>query len=242
MSRSSSRTRSDQGKVRLVIGCLLVSLAAPLVVLIAIAGLKFGVWDIDVAYDQLTWTVGLWLGGAGGIAALIAAIVGLMSPRRAGPFALVTVVAAVLTIGLYWREAQSAGDARPVSTTGGELGDVSTDPADPPAFSARVLALREADGADPLRPGGTGCAVQALPRQVAPGVAGYGLQEAGFTVYGFGVARADGSQTSFWFDRTHDAVIRIRPGRTDVRVAARDMAHDNARACRLALRIVENLQ
>ena len=77
---------------------------------------------------------------------------------------------------------------------------------------------------------------------VAPGVAGYALKEAGFEVAGIGVGRADGSHDSFWFGFTHDAVVRIRPGRTDVRVTARDDRDDGGEACRLATKIVEVLQ
>ncbi|HEX8471556.1 MAG TPA: DUF1499 domain-containing protein, partial [Brevundimonas sp.] len=71
--------------------------------------------------------------------------------------------------------------------------------------------------------------------------AGYGLQSAGFDVRGLGVGRADGGWTSFWFDRTYDGVVRIRPGRTDVRVTARDLSHDRGQACRLARKIVTDM-
>ena len=78
-------------------------------------------------------------------------------------------------------------------------------------------------------------------KQVAPQVAGWALQEAGFTVLGSGVARADGERDGFWFGFGHDAVIRIRPGRTDIRVAARDDRPHAGEACRLATRISELL-
>ena len=74
--------------------------------------------------------------------------------------------------------------------------------------------------------------------QVAPASAVWALQEAGFSVQGrVNVGRAAGSHRGFWFGTVHDAVIRIRPGRTDVRVAARDDRAHGGEACRLATRI-----
>ena len=88
-------------------------------------------------------------------------------------------------------------------------------------------------------PGGAGAAATG---QSAPGAAGYALREAGFTIRDLGVNRGSGVYTSPWFDRTYDAAIRIRPGRTDVRVAPRDGAHDHGTSCRLATRILSELQ
>jgi hypothetical protein len=84
----------------------------------------------------------------------------------------------------------------------------------------------------------------ALPvmRQIAPASAIQALEQAGFTLRGAGVARADGSREGFWFGVDHDAVIRIRPGRTDIRVAARDHRPHGGEACRMASRISEALR
>ena len=70
----------------------------------------------------------------------------------------------------------------------------------------------------------------------------WALEQAGFRAHGAGVQRADGTHTGFWFGVTHDAVIRIRPGRTDIRVAARDPLPHGGEACRLATRISEALR
>ena len=59
---------------------------------------------------------------------------------------------------------------------------------------------------------------------------------------GFGVGRADGTRQGFWFGFTYDATIRIRPGRTDVRVAAREGRPDGEEACRLTKLIISKLQ
>jgi len=79
-------------------------------------------------------------------------------------------------------------------------------------------------------------------RQIAPTAAIYALEQAGFTLRGAGVGRADGSRKGFWFGVDHDAVIRIRPGRTDIRVAARDHRPHGGEACRMATAISETLR
>jgi hypothetical protein len=78
--------------------------------------------------------------------------------------------------------------------------------------------------------------------QIAPTAAIYALEQAGFTLRGAGVGRADGSREGFWFGFDHDAVIRIRPGRTDIRVAARDHRAHGGEACRMATAISEAMR
>src|SRR5690606_33657780 len=90
--------------------------------------------------------------------------------------------------------------------------------------------------------GEAACAVEAYPSQSAPGAAGYALREAGFTIGSLGVGRAVGTKSGVWFGSQWDAVVRIRPGRSDIRVAARDPAQDRGEACRLAQRIAEGLK
>ena len=69
-----------------------------------------------------------------------------------------------------------------------------------------------------------------------------GYKLAGFDVLGSGVGRADGVRTGFWFGFQYDAVVRIRPGRTDVRVTAREDRPDGGEACRLAQAILAEIQ
>ena len=68
------------------------------------------------------------------------------------------------------------------------------------------------------------------------------LEAAGFTVRGAAPFRADGAREGFWFGLTYDAAIRIRPGRTDVRVAQREGVKVGDEACRLARAITSGLQ
>ncbi|MNY64682.1 hypothetical protein D3C86_2018270 [compost metagenome] len=54
--------------------------------------------------------------------------------------------------------------------------------------------------------------------------------------------RADGAREGFWFGLTYDAAIRIRPGRTDVRVAQREGVRVGDESCRLARAITDGLK
>ena len=66
--------------------------------------------------------------------------------------------------------------------------------------------------------------------------------------FGFPVVRAttfevEGVHEGAWFGFAHDAVVRIRPGRTDIRVAARDRTRpDGGAACRLAGKLADALE
>ena len=231
-------SRDDATRDRLAVkraaACLAVALAAPLLVFIAALGIRFGAFDMDFGLGVLTLKAAWFLAWAGGVAAVLAVVVALREPRAAGPVAAAALLAAGGTLGLFLlhfaRVDPSAGF------------DVSTNPADPPGYSDLMAARRDAAGADAPAAGEGGCAVAAVPNQVAPGVAAYGLQANGFDVLGYGVGRADGSRSGFWFGRTHDAVVRIRPDRTDVRVTARQGRYDNGEACRLTRAIVAALQ
>lgn len=205
---------------------------APLLMVIAVAGVKTGLLDTATGFDLLTMRLGRVLAFAGLAAALVAVPVAFRA-RRGHVFAGLAVVISMATVaGLMVQERRFRIESPD---------DVTTDPSEPPAFSRLVLAQRAAAGALPLRaqpcPG-----LEPVPTQVAPETASAALQSAGFTVFGSGAFRADGVHEGFWFGFTHDAAIRIRPGRTDVRVAARDARPGGDQACRLALRITEALQ
>lgn len=233
-----SSTPASPVASRLTTAGLILTLLSPLTVFVAVVGLKAGLWPMGMAYDTLTMTVGLWLAGLGVLGAVIAIVGGAIGFRRFGLIALVAVVVSALTVSLFVRE-MAVSSASPQSARG-----ASTDLADPLGFSNAIMAERRADNADALASGAgsDGCAITRLPTQVAPGVAGFALREAGFTIRDLGVNRGSGVYVSPVFDRTYDAVIRIRPGRTDVRVEPRDGDHDRGTSCRLAARILEELQ
>ncbi len=210
----------------------LLVLAAPLLVFVAAMGTRFGGWSFETGHDLLAMRVGVALAAVG----VIAAVVLLVSAfRRRAPFWLAAfgLLVSVATVGLYAVQTSRAAAAPPT--------DVSTDLTEIPGFGT-LDSQRGERG--PLRTVGVEACPGALPAmtQVPPEFAVYALQQAGFSQQGrVNVGRAAGTHTGFWFGSVHDAVIRIRPGRTDVRVAARHGRNDGE-ACRLATRISATLR
>ena len=211
----------------------LLSVAAPLLVLVAALGTRVGAWPVEVGYDLLTLRAGWYLACLGMVAALGGLVLSLGQFRKLGLLALSAVVVAGATLGGFiWQKSRQGV---------GPVENVSTDLAEVPGFG---------DLGDQRRGRGPGAAVGvdacpgALPvmRQVAPTAAIYALEQAGFTLRGAGVGRADGSREGFWFGFYEDAVIRIRPGRTDIRVAARAHRPHGGEACRLVTEISETLR
>lgn len=232
--------RQGDGTVRLARLMPGLALLAPLVVMVAAMGTHLGLWDWRIGWSLLTWKVGLGLAGLGLAAAAVAVFCAVKRPKGAGLAALVAVLAAGGTAGVYgwaWSNGNAPGAA-------GGFGDVTTDPQEPPVFGRTLSQRRAAAGAPGLTAAGqfSGCDLQFVTTQVAPEVAAWALDQAGFTVLGSGVGRADGTKTGFWFGFQYDAVVRIRPGRTDVRVAAREDRPDGGEACRLAGAILSELQ
>lgn len=214
-----------------VLGLAVLALAAPLLVLLSIVGVRSGLLSLEIGYDLLTMQVGWWLAMAGAGAAVLAVLLSLRNLRDLGPLALAAVIAGGGTLGVYvWQKQKFAT---------GPTENVSTDLVEVPGFGT----LRPDDMGQGPTVGIEACP-GALPvmTQVAPESAAWALQEVGMGLGGAGVARADGSRVSIWFGFRYDALIRIRPGRTDIRVAAREGRPHGGEACRLVTRISSLLQ
>lgn len=232
--------RQGDGTVRLARRAAVVALLAPLLVMVAAMGTHLDLWDWRIGWSLLTWKVGLGLAGVGLAAAVAAVFSAVKRPKGAGLAAVLAVLAAGGTAGVYgW--AWTSGNAPGAE---GGFGDVTSDPEEPPVFGRTLSQRRAAAGAPGLTPAGqfSGCALQFVSSQAAPEVAAWALDQAGFDVLGSGVGRADGVRTGFWFGFQYDAVVRIRPGRTDVRVTAREDRPDGGEACRLAQAILDEVQ
>ncbi len=211
----------------------LLSVAAPVLVLVAALGTRVGAWPVEVGYDLLTMRAGWFLAFFGAAAALAALVLSLGQFRKLGLMALAAVLVAGATLGGFiWQKARFSA---------GAVENVSTDLTEVPGFGdlggerrgrgpGRAVGVEACPGAQPVM------------RQIAPTTAIHALEQAGFTLRGAGVGRADGSHEGFWFGFDHDAVIRIRPGRTDIRVAARDHRPHGGEACRMATAISETLR
>lgn len=211
----------------------LLSVAAPMLVLVGALGTRVGAWPAEIGYDLLTLRAAWFLAFFGAAAAFGALVLSFGNFRKLGLPAVAAVLVAGATLGGFiWQKARFAsGPGENVSTDlievpgFGDLGDKRGGRGPGPAVGAEVCP-----GALPVM------------RQIAPSAAIHALEQAGFTPRGAGVARADGSRQGFWFGFDHDAVIRIRPGRTDIRVAARDPRPHGGEACRMATAISETLR
>jgi hypothetical protein len=210
--------------VPVVLPWLTALAAAPLVLMVAaIAATRFGGVDLSISHDLLTWTVArilAWLGLAG---ALLAAILALRDLRSSGLYAAVAMVLAGATVGGFLWQQGRLDQATPR--------DVSTNAAEPPAFAG--LAAPETTPAD-----GEACPqARSIPTQVLAQQASSALVDAGFQVVRATTFQVEGVHQGAWFGFAHDAVIRIRPGRTDIRVVARDPRPDGGATCRLAAKL-----
>jgi hypothetical protein len=210
-----------------------LAVAAPMLVVVSALGIRGGAWSVEIGYDLLTMRVAWILSFVGAVAALAALVLSFSQFRKQGALALLAVVLAGATLGGFlWQKARFAA---------GAVENVSTDLVEVPGFGDLARAR---GGPGPGDAVGVEACPGALPvmRQIPPTAAIYALEQAGFTLRGAGVARADGTHEGFWFGFDHDAVLRIRPGRTDIRVAARDARPHGGEACRMATAISKTLR
>jgi hypothetical protein len=225
-----SRRTPGAGRVQALAA---LSVAAPVLVLVAALGTRLGAWPVGIGYDLLTLQVGWFLSFVGAAAALAGLVLAFGNFRKLGLLATAAGLIAGATLGGFiWQKGRLSA---------GPVENVSTDLTEVPGFGD-LGDERGGQGPGPVV--GAEACPGALPvmRQIAPTAAIYALEQAGFTLRGAGVARADGSREGFWFGFDHDAVIRIRPGRTDIRVAARDHRPHGGEACRMATAISETLR
>jgi len=205
--------------------------ATPLLVMLAIAGVRGGLLSFETGYDLLTLKVAWGLSFVSAAAGVLAVILALRNFRALGIIALAALVMGVGSLAVFvWQKGRLAA---------GPIENVSTD-------------LTEIPGFGDMRPDnmgqGAAVGVQACPgalpvmTQIAPEGAVWAMQEAGFNLRRAGVSRADGSRDSTWFGFGYDIVIRIRPGRTDIRVAAREARPHGGEACRLVTAVSSKLR
>ena len=215
----------------LILWLTALTAVAPVLVVAAVAATQFGGVSLAVAYDLLTWTVARGLGWGALAAAVAVGILALRDLRRRGVFALIALTLAGGTVGVFQFQAYRLAQPNPR--------DVSTNVAEAPRFNA--LADLHPGAADvqgaPACPG-----AQAVPSQMLAQQAVSALVDAGFPVARAATFEVEGVHEGAWFGFPYDAVVRIRPGRTDVRVVARDPRPDGGATCRLTAKIVANLE
>jgi hypothetical protein len=206
--------------------------AAPVVLVVAaMAATLFGGVDRAITYDLLTWKVAQGLAWVGGVAALVVAVLALRDLARRWIYAAIALILAGATLGVFLYQGRRLAEQTPR--------DISTHVAEPPAYT-RLSALH------PDVSGVTGpetCSVaRSIPTQVLAQQAVSALVDAGFPVVRAATFEVEGVHEGAWFGFAYDAVVRIRPGRTDIRVAARDPRPDGGATCRLMGKIVAALE
>ncbi|WP_269221060.1 DUF1499 domain-containing protein [Brevundimonas vesicularis] len=201
--------------------------AAPFVLIVAaVTATRFGGLDLAIGYDLLTWTVARLLAWVGLAAALVAAVLALRDLKGRGLYALAALALSGATVaGFVLRQGQ---DATPHPR------DVSTNLDEPPGLP-RAAGLRSGTPQ-------TCVGVDASPTQVLAQQATSALVDAGFVVTRATTFQVEAVHAGAWFGFATDAVVRIRPGRTDIRVAARGSRPDGGATCRLAAKIARNLE
>ena len=201
--------------------------AAPFVLVVAaVTATRFGGLDLAIGYDLLTWTVARLLAWVGLAAALTAAVLALRDLKGRGIYALAALVLSGATVaGFVLRQGQDATPhPRDVST------NLNEPPGLPRAAGVRRGSPQTCDGVD------------AVPTQVLAQQATSALVDAGFVVTRATTFQVEAVHAGAWFGFATDAVVRIRPGRTDIRVAARGSRADGGATCRLAAKITRNLE
>lgn len=228
---SQGRKTKPSGLLKwLVMGTFL----APLAAFVGAVGMRFGVLEPAIGYDLIGLTVVRGLTLLGAAAAVVALLLALKS-RQGRIWALLAVAVAAASMGWALRQDRRLATA--------PANDVTSSPADAPPYSRLIETARRSARAMPVPAAPAGCpGLSSIPTQVAPETAAEALRAAGFNVMGSAPFRVEGYHEGYWFGFVHDAVIRIRPGQTDVRVTARDDRAQGPVACELASRIAEGLK
>lgn len=214
--------------IRTLIGLLvIVVFVAPLTLLVSIYGTRLGYFDLATGYGDiglklvpiLSW-VSL---GAGVLACLL-----LVRDRRAWPMAVGGLLIGLVMVGGVAYHTRSFGLAPR---------DVTTNLDDVPAFAGR-LAHERRNVRAPEHVSRSCEGLEPVNSQLAFESVAWGLDRAGVTVMGASPFRVDGWTEGDFYGVRHDVTVRIRPGRTDVRVSGRDSLPIGDQACELARNIV----
>lgn len=199
-----------------------LAVLAPLITFGAVLLTRNNIVSLDVGLDVLTLQVAQGVSWVALGFAVLSLVLSLPQFGRLGLVSIAIVLVCAAVSAAFFVQGRSISTAGPL--------DVSTDLAEPPAVSRAAGAPQTCAG------------LQAVMTQVAPARATEALRGAGFSITESQLFRSRGVRDGFWFGMGHEAHIRIRPGRTDVRVVARYAHTDGGETCRIANQIVAGLQ
>lgn len=206
-------------KVRVAVG---LAVLAPLLTFGAVLLTRNNIVSLDFGLDVLTLQVAQIVSWGALAFAVLSLVLSLPQFGRLGLVSVAVVLVCGAVSAAFFVQGRAIAVAGPL--------DVSTDLAEVPAVSGATGVPQACENLQPVM------------TQVAPARATDALQAAGFSITESQLFRARGVRDGFWFGMGHEAVIRIRPGRTDVRVVARYAHTDGGETCRIANQIVAGLQ
>lgn len=199
-----------------------VAFVAPVIVVLSAFAVRAGVIPVEAAINLVTLGVARSIAFAAPAVILVTLWMTRRNWRRAAKYAVPAFVVSALSLGLFQYQTSRMADAGPL--------DVSTNPADSPVLRLQNGLPGSCDG------------LAAVGTQLLPEAAAWALQEQGFAISNAGLFEVQGTRRGFWFGRRYDAVVRIRPGRTDLRLAAEGDRADGGAVCRQALGLAKLLQ
>ena len=210
------------GARKVALAALMLAFAAPVIVVLSAFAARLGVLPVDTAVDLLTLGVAQVVAFAAPAVALVALWATRRHWRRVGKYTVPALVVSCLALGLFQSQNRRMVIPGPL--------DVSTNASDPPRLG--------------LQSGGPATCTGLVPveSQLLPEAAAWALQEQGFVITEAGLFEVEGTRQGFWFGRRYDAVVRIRPGRTDLSLAAAGTRQDGGAVCRQALALAASLQ
>lgn len=206
----------------IALGALGLALLAPVIVVLSAFAARTGLVPVETAITVVTLGVARLVALVVPALVLVALWVTRSHWRRVARYVIPALVVSGVSLGLFQYQTQQLARSGPL--------DVSTNPDDGP-----VLRLQAG------KPG-TCEGLAAIETQLLPEAAAWALQEEGFSITEPGLFEVEASRQAFWFGRQYDAVVRIRPGRTDLRLAAAGGRADGGAVCRQALALAKRLQ
>jgi fatty-acyl-CoA synthase len=259
------RTKAETRAGAFLILTVLLALAPILMIAAGVLGVQFDLIDWRIGPDALVFDLPFKLalvGILGGVFAIFAAATS--GTRRYWPMAILSLVLPIAVLaGLAW--VRSAGESYP------PVHDVSTDWADPVAFSPALLRARGPDAfpieTNPVVPP---TAVTYMNRFVSevnaetcpgaqgvdlplPPVQAYALARAAVLAHGLELlsdnpraGRLEATGTSPWFGFKEDLAVRVRPStkgaRVDLRSVSRTGLWDFGSNCNRVTRLVQAVE
>lgn len=146
----------------------ILALAAflPVFFLLAALGTKIGLWGWQIGLLALTMGGGFLLAAGLGLVSLISLVLVLLKKPRSNARAGIAISGIVVAAAVLLTFGAMAGTAQD-----NPIHDVSTDTANPPAFSEATMAARDKAGANPLNDYQTPLSEIELFAEVSPSVA-----------------------------------------------------------------------